>query len=318
MSQKNDGKISIANIIAMIGLAGLGVISFFGALLKSADGTPGGAIITAIAIVVGLTFLLFLSIKAKGAEDNPDKWRYVEYAALIAYIVAAIFVAKPFLRFFYVVSEKTAMQAQAQSEVDAIKSLYASYDQQSSQALGIALEQFRNYASSQQGRDASDNGLAEYVEKVMPLDSGWISKAVTITSVSNDPQLLEIEEKIETWNYMQLASLAAELEEKDGSTWTRLNDKINENREKFNLIPIVSGGGSTPYRLDGYVEYELGEAPQPQFAQMLRGADGSTPLGWILYVVLHLLVLLNYLVASRSSFVGPHQNSKQPTGGLDL
>ncbi len=318
MSQKNDGKISIANIIAMIGLAGLGVISFFGALLKSADGTPGGAIITAIAIVVGLTFLLFLSIKAKGAEDNPDKWRYVEYAALIAYIVAAIFVAKPFLRFFYVVSEKTAMQAQAQSEVDAIKSLYASYDQQSSQALGIALEQFRNYASSQQGRDASDNGLAEYVEKVMPLDSGWISKAVTITSVSNDPQLLEIEEKIETWNYMQLASLAAELEEKDGSTWTRLNDKINENREKFNLIPIVSGGGSTPYRLDGYVEYELGEAPQPLFAQMLRGADGSTPLGWILYVVLHLLVLLNYFVASRSSFVGPRQNTKQPTGGLDL
>ena len=318
MSQKNDGKISIANIIAMIGLAGLGVISFFGALLKSADGTPGGAIITAIAIVIGLAFLLFMSIKAKGAEDNPDKWRYVEYAALIAYIVAAIFVAKPFLRFFYVVSEKTAMQAQAQSEVDAIKSLYASYDQQSSQALGIALEQFRNYASSHQGSDVSDNGLADYVEKVMPLDSGWISKAVTITSVSNDPQLLEIEEEIETWNYMQLASLAAELEEKDGSTWTRLSEKINENREKFNLIPIVSGGGSTPYRLDGYVKYELGEAPQPLFAKMLREADGSTPLGWVLYVVLHLLVLLNYFVASRSSFVGPRQNSKQPTGGLDL
>ncbi len=80
----------------------------------------------------------------------------------------------------------------------------------------------------------------------------------------------------------------------------------------------MSGGGSTPYRLDGYVEYELGEAPQPLFAQMLRGADGSTPLGWILYVVLHLLVLLNYFVASRSSFVGPRQNTKQPTGGLDL
>ena len=246
--------------------------------------------------MVGLAFLLFMSIKAKSAEDNPDKWRYVEWAALIAYVVVAIFVAKPFLRFFYVVSEKSAMQAQAQSEVDAIKSLYASYDQQSNQALAIALEQFQNYANSPQGRDASDNGLADYVEKVMPLDSGWISKAVTITSVSNDPQLLEIEEKIETWNYMQLASLAAELEEKDGSTWTRLSDKITENREQYNLIPIVSGGSGTPYRLDGYVEYELGEAPQPLFAKMLREADGSTPLGWILYVVLHLLVLLNQLL----------------------
>ena len=318
MSQKNDGKISIANIIAMIGLAGLGVISFFGALLKSADGTPGGAIITAIAIVVGLTFLLFLSIKAKGAEDNPDKWRYVEYAALIAYIVAAIFVAKPFLRFFYVVSEKTAMQAQAQSEVDAIKSLYASYDQQSSQALGIALEQFRNYASSQQGRDAADNGLADYVARVSPLDSGWVNDAATIISVSQDTQLEEIEQQIGIWNYMQLASIAVALEEKDASVVPFLNEKIKDNRENHDLIPIVSGGGITPYRLDGYVEYELGEAPQPQFAQMLRGADGSTPLGWILYVVLHLLVLLNYFVASRSSFVGPRQNTKQPTGGLDL
>ena len=62
MSQEKKGKITIANILALIGLAGIGVVTFFGIQLHSSDGTPGGAIIGAIALVVGLGFLLMMSI----------------------------------------------------------------------------------------------------------------------------------------------------------------------------------------------------------------------------------------------------------------
>lgn len=42
MSQEKKGKITIANLLALIGLAGIGVVTFFGIQLHSSDGTPGG------------------------------------------------------------------------------------------------------------------------------------------------------------------------------------------------------------------------------------------------------------------------------------
>lgn len=121
MTKKDNGNISIANIIALIGLAGIGVITFLGILLHSSDGTPGGAIIGAITLLAGLCFLLVMSIKAKSAKDNPDKWRYVEWGCLILYIIVAGYFASPFQRFFYIITEKPAMQAMARQEVSAIK-----------------------------------------------------------------------------------------------------------------------------------------------------------------------------------------------------
>ena len=51
--------------------------------------------------------------------------------------------------------------------------------------------------------------------------------------------------------------------------------------------------------------------------QQLRSLDGNTVLGWVIYIVLNLMVLLNYVVASRADFVGP-TNRNSPIGGIDL
>ena len=50
---------------------------------------------------------------------------------------------------------------------------------------------------------------------------------------------------------------------------------------------------------------------------MLRAADGITPLGIILLIVLHLMVLLNYIVAPRSSTVAISKG-KHISGGAEL
>lgn len=317
MSKKNSGSISIANIIALVGLAGLGVITFFGILLHSSDGKPGGAIIGAVAFIAILGFLLFMSIKAKGAENNPDKWRYVEWACLLLYVVVAIVFASPFQRFFYIVSEKDAMQTQARQEVKAIKDLYQNYEHQQKKFLDDAVEQIQNYIASGQKRSISDD-LSKYVEGIGSNVEGWATKASAIVKLPKDQQLLDIEGQIDGWNLMQLSSLAANLEEKDQNAWTNLQAKITKYGEANKLIPVIGGGGTQPYRLDGYAKFDLGKAPEAKFAQMLRGAEGSTVMGWIVYVILHLLVLFNYVVAPRCSFVGPGRNGKGGSTGLDL
>ena len=102
MSTKNNGKISIANYLSIAALAGLGVVSFFGSLLHSPNGSLGGPAFSAIALVVVLGALLFLGIRAKGADSNAEKWRIVEWVCVLLYIVIAVLGSKPFLRFFYI------------------------------------------------------------------------------------------------------------------------------------------------------------------------------------------------------------------------
>ena len=317
MSKKKNGSISIANIIALVGLAGLGVITFFGILLQSSDGKPGNAIIGAVAFIAILGFLLFMSIKAKGAEDNPDKWRYVEWACLLLYVVVAVVFASPFQRFFYIVSEKDTMQAQARQEVKAIKDLYINYEHQQKKFLDDAVEQIQNYIASGQQKSISDD-LSKYVEGIGSNVDGWATKASAIVKLPADLQLSDIEGQIENWSLMQLSSLAANLEEKDQSAWTNLEAKITKFGEANKLIPVIGGGGTQPYRFDGYAKFDLGNAPEANFAQMLRGAEGNTVLGWIVYVILHLMILFNYVVAPRCGIVGPGRGGSGGTTGLDL
>lgn len=316
MSQKNSGNISIANIIALIGFAGIGVVTFFGMLLHSTDGKPAGAILGSIALVVGLAFLLFMSIKAKSAEDNPDKWRYVEWSCLAIYAIVALLFASPFQRFFYILGEKDTMQEQARQEIKAIKNLYEKYDYQQEKFLNDAVEQIQNYIASGQQRYRNDD-LAEYVDGIGSNVVTWKDKASTIVKLTSDKELSDIEDKIEGWNIMQLSSIASDLETKDSDAWTKIENKIKKYEVQNKLIPVIGGGGGHPYVLQGYAKFDLGNRPEAKFAKMLRESDGNTILGWILYVVLNLFVLLNYAVAQRTIFVGP-TNRRGPSGGLDL
>ena len=314
---QNNGKISIANIISLIGLAGIGVVTFFGMLLHSSDGKPTGAILGAVALVAGLGFLLFMSIKAKGAEDNPDKWKYVEWTCLALYIVVAIIFAPPFQRFFYVVGEKDALQTQARQEVEAIKTMYQEYDRQQKEHLNNAVKQIQNYKDNGQ-QNLIDDDLAKYVKGAVG-DSlaKWETKVSGLVKLQKDNQLADIEKRIEEWNYMQLASIATDLEAKDADAWAAVEEKIKKNEEEHKLIPVIGGGGGQPYKLEGYAKFELGEHPEALFAQQIRNSDGNTVLGWVIYVILNLMVLLNYVVASRADFVGP-TNRKTLSGGMDL
>lgn len=316
MAQKSSGNVSIANILALAGLAGVGVITFFGMLLHSSDGKPAGAIVGAVALVAVLGFLLFMSIKAKGAEDNPDKWKYVEWGCLLAYVVVAVAFARPFQRFFYIIGEKDTLQAEARQEVKQIKSLYQNYDQQQKKFLDQAVQQIQNYRASGQGRTVKDD-LSAYVDGVGDNVDGWAAKASIIVKLPKDKQLMEIEDKIDAWNLMQLASIAASLEAKDTEAWKSLQKKIDNYGEQNKLIPVIGGGGGKPYRLEGMAEFDLGQPAQAKFAKTLRSANGNTAMGWIIYVVLNLLVLLNYVVASRTGFVGPTSHDNQSVG-LDL
>lgn len=318
MSEKKSGNVSIANIIALIGLAGIGVLTFLGMSFSSADGSSTGAVVGAVALVAWLAFLLFMSIKAKGAEDNVDKWRYVEYATLAAYVVTAVLAAAPFMRFMNIMSSKSQLQAQARSEVAAIKTMYDSYDKQQKQFMDAAVQQLKNYIASGQQKKNNTDQLAQYVSKTGTNIDSWAAKLTPAVTLPTDKALLEIEKKIKQWNYLQLPALAASLEKRDAAAWKDVTALIEKNTEEHGLIPVIAGSSTETYRFDGYAKFELGEPVKSEFANMLRSANGVSAVGVIVFILLNLMVLLNYLVARRSGIVGPGRKRNNASTGLDL
>ena len=77
MKEKKSGKITLANIIAMLGLVLLIVCLWLGQALRSGE-LGGMSVLISVGITIAAALLLWLMIKAKGAETNTSKWKIID------------------------------------------------------------------------------------------------------------------------------------------------------------------------------------------------------------------------------------------------
>lgn len=135
-NKQKTGRITIANIIAIVGLVLLLVFSFIGHSYLS-GGELGWDIVISVGITAFTGFLLWFLIKAKGAENQLDKWRKIEYATLAIYIVFAIpaSLMGGIMHFFVVNDNKATIKSYAQADVKKINDLILEYKEFESQAI---------------------------------------------------------------------------------------------------------------------------------------------------------------------------------------
>ena len=316
MSEKKKGDVSIANVLAIIGLAGLGVITFLGEMLKSTDGRPTRAIIFAVVYVGLLALFLIFSIKAKGAADNPDKWRYAEWFCIAAYVAVAILGSSPFHHFFSVVSQKQELQEMANDQVRMVEDLYTSYNTQCDNYLKSAQARLRLYQDNPQRNNTKDR-LSEYVEKHFADSSKWLVNSSENVKVNKEDVIKKIGNRIKKWNYMQLSSLASDIDGLVNDSRSDLEDRIDWfKRELIPVIGIPAEDGKYTYK--GLAEFDLGPELSGEMVSKLSSDSGKSVLGWIVFALLHLIVLFNYLVAPRTYIVGPGRRSEDQSGGASL
>lgn len=321
MTQKTNDRISPANIIALVGIAGIGVISGIGALLNTTDGEPIWPIIWALITMVVLGGLLVLALKAKAEDSHRELWTYVMWGSISTYVIAAILMCNPFMKFFYIASEKDDLQAQAISEITNIESLFNRYEEQRKAFLSNAVTQFTAYKMN--GSKGNPELQTYYKERVGSDVRTWMEDiALPATNIDNlkmEEEWTSIKNGIISWNYLKLKQIASDLDKLQKQTWENLNNKINEFGEEQALIPVVSGGQGTQYRLDGYAKFDLGQAPASEFATQIKQDEGIfTATGIVAYILLNLLVLFNILVAPSSHAVGPSKGKGSRTPGTPI
>jgi hypothetical protein len=128
--------------------------------------------------------------------------------------------------------------------------------------------------------------------------------------------------KVDQWNPLEISSVATQLDSMAPKVWQSLNKHIQkyETDTTLCLIPVIGGGGSNgPYRYDNLASFDIGSQPEPSvFTKKFRQPVSGFNVGIIVYILLHFLALMNYLLIRRSPIIDIQKGNKNDDSGLPL
>ncbi len=311
----NNKSLSVADLIALLALAGLGVIEGFG-LYLGGDGDKTVPIFGGLAFSIGFGLLLWLCKKAKSTKNNPETWRIVEIVCLVVYLVAGWFFRSEAMRFFAVWSNKTELANQATEELDNLETMYNQYDIAREEALANAITMLENFEKLEP-KDRPKHDL--YVKYYQPFnfDRSVTAEWDNITQLDDD--LLDVvkERKSEVKSLAKFPKIALFLKEATDFNYgekEKLQDKISNYTTKYHIIPRISYENNQ-YVFNGYFQFDH-YLPSSSFMDALKYPTMASN-SLILYILGHILILLSYLVTERGRFVGI-KKKKGNIGGLPL
>lgn len=270
MAKSKSNNISIANVLAVIGVVALGVLTFLGRAFIS-GGEMGISILWAVGVMAIATALLVIMIKAKGVETNFGMWRVFEISALVLYLGFAVLTAKTAVHFFVINDNKDKIKLCALHDVEAFEELKGNYSslfeaaQQKGYAVGDAIKGIDGY----------------WENNIQSLVDGW-------------------EAKIDNWSLFHIAGMAKEI----SSGYEEFCEKLKTYRD---TVTFNEG------------DYNINTNPQPmQFGEMLKSISGTSVFGLVVLVILHLMILLNYVLAYRSPTTKVGSVSSAKDSGMRL
>lgn len=320
MAKKQQaGRITIANIIAIVGIVLLLVFSFLGRSYMS-GGELGFDIVIAVAITGFTAFLLWFLIKAKGAENNIDKWKKAELAALVIYIVFAI-PASLFggiMHFFVVNDQKNEIKKYAEADLNIIDQMFTDYKNFETEALAITGTGLSNAKGTGQLCDETLNSFMqersistresaknyEQIQRNKLIGEGFESYYKSFRSTRN-----EIEAAVSSWSVMQIPFKAKQIEELATSASKHLTNLSNEAK-----LPVIENSGSR-FTITGYQIKDFSvDTENFMFKKKLVDASGFSITALIVVLLIHLLILFNYIVAYRTDKIAVGKYSQSDGG----
>lgn len=271
MAKSKSNNISIANVLAVIGVVALGVLTYLGRAFIS-GGEMGISILWAVGVMAIATALLVIMIKAKGVETNFGMWRVFEISALVLYLGFAVLTAKTAVHFFVINDNKDKIKECALHDVEALKKLNSNY----LEAFGMAENEDNAVAAAK--KDINDY----WNQNIQSLVDGW-------------------EAKIDNWSLFHITGMAKEI----SSCY----------EDFYGVLEKYKNGVGIKW--NEYRGIDLN--PQPmQFGEMLKSISGTSVLGLVVLVILHLMILLNYVLAYRSPTTKVGSVSSAKDSGMRL
>lgn len=312
MREKSSG-VSFANFVAVIGLVLFGVFTYFGQMFLS-SGQLGVSLLWAVGFTVVAASLLVFMIRAKGADNNFGLWRTVEYITLGVYLLFAALTFRAPVLFVGLMTDRSEAQRAGLDDIERIEGLYADYEEFESNALTTTntgllaavnnpsnTAQLKAFCAQKQIAD-SETSVNSYCQAQRRLLLGDVYEG---NKANTEKELAAYRSIIQGWNVFSMPLVdrkLAELGEKVAAELTEVSAQA--------ALPVVTGG---------YIEKEnqkkMFEAPRVELADKLQGGTGNV-FAWIGLVLIHLLILFNYIAAGRSD--KPRKQVRQVDSGFVL
>lgn len=325
-NKNNSGKLTKANIISIVGLVLLFSFTFLGHSFKS-GGEMGWDILVSVAITGLAAFALWFLVKAKGAENQLEKWRIIELSTLVAYVVVVIPLSfcGGVTNFFAANADKDSYKAKAHNDIAKIDSVFSQYENFEKDALEKTLTGLGNSVSM---------GMSRSSELVTYMEHNSIKP--TRTSVENFVEIQKgnvlgtqyeqynkqykaerdaIINTIDSWNVIQIPSQAKLIEDLAVQTSKWLTErsasaKLPLVENKSQAFTIIESNQVKQYQVEGGIE-------NLEFRKAIMSAGGMNITSILFLIIVHVLILLNYFVAYRTFTLGLTKNPNND-GGVTL
>ncbi len=312
-TKQKSGKLTIANIVAIVGVVLLLVFSFLGRSYMS-GGELGWDIFIAVAITAFTVVLLWFLIKAKGAENHLSNWKKAEYVVLAIYIIFAI-PASLFggiMNFFVVNDQKERIMQYAQADLQKIDKMFAEYRDFEEDAINITCTGLTNAIglNAERGMDLTDFMQRNNIKPDIPgidifrsiRSNELLGDGFQKFQKSQKDKLNEINSIINSWSVMQIPYQAERIDELAEDVSKKLC--VLSNSVTLPVIGLTSGGVHDIKQNNQVREFKIdGGVDSFEFKKHITDARGFSATALLVVIIIHFMILFNYIVAYRTSTV---------------
>ncbi len=325
MSKQNSNKITVANIVSILGLVAMAVLVYLGYSFSNAEagGNIGTNILIASACIIITGGLLVVLIHAKGVENNFKGWLIVEIIALCLFIGASFYPSSQIMHYFVIQNQKEDLMELAKEDIENIKGQVELFKSQEAARLGINYDGIKHAL----GHNKYDETVKTFLEaaSISSLGSAeeWKGlKAQEINHIELDGRtyddeinstIRELTSIIDNWTLFEIPQAAYRIKT-ESENISRYLSQISENlgfktiesttNEKGQLIYTANESDSNSYEICH------------SFPEEFEEANGFSIIGLLMVILINLVILFNYLVAYRSRKA--RKNAKVNIGGTPL
>ena len=304
---KNKKGVTIINIVALIGFSLLAFFTFMGAMMFT-SGNIGASAGIALGSVILLASALAAAIYCKKVDADFAKWKKIEITAIVLFFIIAIFPARYVMHFFDVMTQREELQKTADADAAKIRAMFSAYEDAERSALSITTTGLQNALgepvdmATQAYMDEASIKTADDIESWMLQERNLLlgnrgadgATPYIIYHQNVDSIVGSWLNDVKAWDMLSVARqsrLPGELAPEIAESLTK--------RSHSGKLPVIS------FEDGVYVQKSANQTidttvPALEFEKRITYAGAINVLFLLLYIIIIMLIFLDYLMARRS------------------
>lgn len=248
------------------------------------------------------------------------KWKKLEIATLVVYVVVAIPLSLygGIMQFFIVNDDKERLKECAKDDLDRIDQMFLDYKEFEEQAIGRTSDGLSNAIKEGRRNDdlkefmktnhisASEEGVSAFKDLQMRL---LVGSGYERLYTSFKEQRVKIEQSIDSWSMMLIPTKAKQIPALAESAQQELNTLSNGAK-----LPVINNESGL-YKIKEY-QVKRFETEPLELKEAMQGTGGFSVKALLFVLLIHILILFNYVVAYRTSTLSINKRGRNDNGRI--